>query len=92
MPEVRGAALEAQASVSGIPPQNFATGGEGARGLVANAGVAVSLRRPDIPDDVLGGNLAGEAANEPGRRWAFHEPVTRASCKISVFSPGSGGR
>ena len=47
--------------------KNFATGGEGVLGLLAEAGVAVSLRRPDIRDDVLGGNLAGEAAVETSR-------------------------
>ena len=52
-------------------------------------GVAVSLRRPDIRDDVLGQDPAGEAAIETGRRWALNEPVTRASCDINVFYPGN---
>ena len=45
----------------------------------------MSLRRPDIRDDVLGGNLAGETAIETGRRWALDEPATRAPCEINVF-------
>ena len=65
------------------------TGGEGAGGLLAEAVVAVSVHRPDIRDDVLGGNPAGEAAVETGRRWALDEPGTRASCEIDMFSPGS---
>ena len=53
--------------------------------------MAVLLRRPDIRDDVLGGNPAGEAAIKTGRRWALDEPVIQASCEINVFSPGSAG-
>ena len=42
-------------------------------------------------NDVLGGDPAGEAAIETGRRWALDEPVIRSSCKINVFSPGNAG-
>ena len=51
----------------------------------------MSLRRPDIQEDVLVGNAAGEAAVETGRRWALDEPGTRASYEINVFSTGSAG-
>ena len=67
------------------------TGGEGARELLAKISVTVSLRRPDIRNDVLGGDPAGEAAVETGRRSALDEPVVRASCEINVFSPGNAG-
>ena len=49
------------------------------------------LRRPNIRNDVLGGNPAGETAIENGRPWALGEPVSRASCEINVFSPGNAG-
>ena len=52
--------------------------------------MAVSLRRPDIREDVLGGNSAVEAAVETGRRWALDEPG-RASRELNVFPPGSSG-
>ena len=68
MPWLRGAALKAQAPVAGIVPYNFVTGGGGVRGLDVEANVAVSLRRPDIRDDVLGGRPAGGTAVEAGRR------------------------
>ena len=77
MPWLRGAASEAQAPVADLAPWNFVTGGEGARGLLAKVGVNVSLRRPDIRDDVLGGEPAGEEAIETGRRWALDESVIR---------------
>ena len=57
--------------------------------LLAKTGVAVLLRRPNIRNDVLGGNPAGETAIENGRPWALGEPVSRASCEINVFSPDS---
>ena len=53
--------------------------------------MAVSLRRPDVRDAVLGGNEADEAAVEAGQCWALDEPGTRASCAINVFSPGGAG-
>ena len=56
MPWQRGATLEAQIPVAGIAPSNVVTGGGGARGLDVEAGIAASMRRPDIRDDVLGGN------------------------------------
>ena len=77
VPWLRGVASEAQAPVADIAPWNFVTGGEGARGLLAKVGVNVSLRRPDIRDDVLGGEPAGEEAIETGRRWALDESVIR---------------
>ena len=60
--------------------------------LLAKIGVTVSLRPPDIRDDVLGGDPAGEAAIETGRRWARDEPIIRASCEIDVFSTRTDAR
>ena len=51
----------------------------------------MSLHRLDMMDDVLGGNLAGEAAVGTGWRWAPDEPGTRASCEFYVFCPSSAG-
>ena len=68
VPWLRGAELEVQAPVAGIAPSIFVTGSAEAGGNDAEAGVAVSLRRPGIWDDVLGGKLSGEAAIEAGRR------------------------
>ena len=67
------------------------TDGEGARGLLAKTGVVVSLRRPDIRDDMLGVNPAVEVSIELRRRWALDEPVTRASSETNVFFPGRAG-
>ena len=47
----------------------------------------MSLRRPDIRDDVLVRDLACEEAIDTGRLWALDEPATRASCEINVFGP-----
>ena len=87
MPWLRGAALKAQAPVAVKLPLAFVTGNEGARGLLEQAGVAVSLCRLDIRDEVVGGNPAGEAAIEICRRWQLDEPRTRASCEIIGFPP-----
>lgn len=57
VPRLRGATAEAQAPDAG----------GGARGLSAEKKVAVSLRRPNVEDDVLGSRSAGEAAVEAGR-------------------------
>ena len=91
MPWLRGAALKAQAPVAVKLPLAFVTGNEGARGLLEQAGVAVSLCRLDIRDEVVGGNPAGEAAIEICRRWQLDEPRTRASCELNMASPGSAG-
>ena len=64
---LRGAALEALAPVAGIAPWDFVTGDESARGVATVAGVDLSLRRPDVRDDVLGRRPAGEAVVEAGR-------------------------
>ena len=68
VPCLRGATPKVQDLVAGIAPGHFVTGGGGARELAEDTRVAMSPRRADIRDDVLGGRPAGEAAVEACRR------------------------
>lgn len=63
-----------------MAPRKYTTGGGGAHCLAAEETVALSLRRADIRDGVLGGKPADEASVEAGRRETLGESCAMNDC------------